>query len=69
MVENTEVREGRHWADSEWIREAFLKAANSVLSLGEEEVYEALGVSELREFKGTLDNAIDALVWWVFKDD
>jgi len=54
--------EPAHWIDNEQIRKRFWTYALRTLELSREQVHEALGVKSIRDYDGTCDDAMRALV-------
>jgi len=56
------IEETAHWIDNEQMRKRFWTYALRTLNLSREQVHEALGVESIRDYDGTADEAMRALV-------
>jgi len=57
--------EAGHWVDNERLRKRFWAYALRTLELSREQVHKALNVSSIRDYDGTADEAMRALVKYV----
>jgi len=57
-----------HWIDDEQIRKRFWAYALKTLELSREQVHKALNVSSIRDFTGTADEAMRALIEYAQKE-
>jgi len=56
------IEERGHWIDNENLRSRFWSYALRTLELSREQIHEALGVESIRDFAGTADDAMRALI-------
>jgi len=56
------IEETAHWIDNEQIRKRCWAYALKTLALSREQVHEALGVESIRDYNGTADEAMRALM-------